>query len=50
MKQQTINYTKDGVLLTILPYIKDKEVLDIGCVEHDLERKNKERINFITLS
>jgi len=37
-------YLKDKVLTTIYPYIKDKEVLDIGCIEHDLERKDKERI------
>jgi SAM-dependent methyltransferase len=39
-----IDFSKDGVLKTIYPYIKDKEVLDIGCIEHSLERKHKERI------
>jgi 2-polyprenyl-3-methyl-5-hydroxy-6-metoxy-1,4-benzoquinol methylase len=39
-----IDFSKDGVLKTIYPYIKEKEVLDIGCIEHDLNRKHKERI------
>lgn len=41
---QTGNFSKDGVLVTILPYVKNKYVLDIGCVEHDLKNKHKERI------
>ncbi len=39
-----IDYSHDGVLKTIYPHIKDKDVLDIGCVEHDINRKHKERI------
>ena len=27
-----------------MPYIKNKAVLDIGCVEHDIRNKNKKRI------
>lgn len=38
------DFSKDGVLLFINTYIKNKNVLDIGCVEHSLNRKNKERI------
>ena len=44
MKNIMIDYSRDRVLTTILPYIKDKEVLDLGCVEHALENKNKKRI------
>ncbi len=39
-----INFSKDEVLTTILPYIKDKSVLDVGCIDHDLRRKHKSRI------
>ncbi len=39
-----VNFWKDGVLSTIYPYIKKKEVLDIGCVDHDIRRRNKSRI------
>jgi len=37
-------FKKDQILTTIYPYIKGKEVLDIGCIEHTLENRNKERI------
>jgi len=37
--------SKEDVLLKkIKPFIIDKDVLDIGCVEHSLNNKNKERI------
>ncbi len=39
-----IDFSKDEVLRTIYPYIKNKDVLDIGCVEHTLNVKHKERI------
>jgi SAM-dependent methyltransferase len=39
-----IDYSKDEILKTILPHIKDKEILDVGCIQHNLKRKNKERI------
>ena len=39
-----IDFSKDGVLKAIYPYIKNKDVLDVGCVEHDINRMHKERI------
>src|SRR3989344_3969940 len=39
-----IDFSRDGVLKTIYPIVKGKDVLDVGCIEHDLDRKNKERI------
>ena len=47
MKPKNIEFKtigQDRVLQTILPYIKGKKVLDIGCVEHNLINKNKRRI------
>lgn len=38
------DWKKDGVLSEIHDHIKGKRVLDIGCVEHDISRKNKQRI------
>jgi 2-polyprenyl-3-methyl-5-hydroxy-6-metoxy-1,4-benzoquinol methylase len=35
---------KDGVLRGIVSYIVNKDILDIGCVEHSLKNKNKDRI------
>ncbi len=35
---------RDGVLQTILPYIRGKKVLDVGCVEHSLENMNVLRL------
>lgn len=39
-----IDFSEDEVLKAVFPYIKGKDVLDIGCVEHTLDVKNKERI------
>jgi len=39
-----IDFSKDGVLHKLFPFIKGKDVLDIGCVEHTLEVQHKERI------
>lgn len=36
--------TQDPILKLITDYIKDKTVLDIGCVEHNLENRNKDRL------
>jgi len=47
MKPKNIEFKtigQDRVLQSILPYIKGKKVLDIGCVEHNLINKNKRRI------
>ena len=33
----------DPVLKIIYPYIKNKEVLDIGCIEHDIKYRNVNR-------
>ena len=38
-----INYKKDQILKTIYPYIKGKNVLDVGCTEHELDRRHKTR-------
>jgi hypothetical protein len=35
---------KDEILSSILPYVKNKDVLDVGCIGHDLKRINKNRI------
>src|SRR3989344_2076395 len=35
---------KDDILRALLPEIENKKVLDVGCVEHDIKNKNKERI------
>lgn len=39
-----IDFSQDEVLRTIYPHIKGKDVLDIGCIEHTLDVKHKERI------
>jgi 2-polyprenyl-3-methyl-5-hydroxy-6-metoxy-1,4-benzoquinol methylase len=38
------DFKKDAILSNIFPYIKDKTVLDVGCVEHNIENMNKDRI------
>ena len=37
-------FSHDDVLKTIEPFISNKNVLDIGCVEHSINRRHKERI------
>ena len=37
-------HTHDQILKEVYPYVKDKIVLDVGCVEHDFDKRNKERI------
>jgi 2-polyprenyl-3-methyl-5-hydroxy-6-metoxy-1,4-benzoquinol methylase len=39
-----IDFSKDEVLMAIYPYIKGKEILDVGCIDHDLKRKHRSRI------
>jgi len=39
-----IDFKKDAILKTILPFIKNKSILDVGCIEHDIKRRNKKRI------
>ncbi len=39
-----INFSRDEVLKAIYPYVVGKDVLDVGCVDHDLKRKHKSRI------
>lgn len=41
---QIYNIKDDGVLKFISPYVKNKTILDIGCVEHDIKNIHKERI------
>lgn len=45
-KNKTPQYdiSDDGVLTFIQPYVMGKSILDVGCVEHDLENIHKDRI------
>lgn len=37
-------WKRDGVLAWVVPRIAGKDVLDVGCVEHSLDRRNRERV------
>jgi SAM-dependent methyltransferase len=41
---EELPFVGDGVLTTIRPFITGRDVLDVGCVEHSLDRRNRERL------
>jgi len=44
MKKLKVSLRNDEILSQIHSHVKNKKVLDVGCIEHRLENKNKDRI------